>query len=253
MIVPGGRFREFYYWDSYWIVQGLLHCDMQATAKGMLKNFLAIVQRFGFIPNGGRIYYSMRSQPPLLPAMVKIYVDATNDTQFVEEAVHVLEDEFNFWLTYHAVSVNGHTLIRYGDRSYGPRPESYREDIQTAESFQTEEEKQAHYAELKAAAESGMDFSSRWFMNPDDDWSNKGTLKNLKTRSIVPVELNAILYWNANIIADFHRQLGNTAKVSEYEKHATNIMNVSRAGFSCPGRAGIDRLKTFESSSIKNC
>lgn len=81
VIVPGGRFREFYYWDSYWIVKGLLLSEMKKTTRGMLENFLSIVQRYGFIPNGGRIYYSMRSQPPLLCAMVKAYVDATNDTR----------------------------------------------------------------------------------------------------------------------------------------------------------------------------
>lgn len=28
VIVPGGRFREFYYWDSYWILRGLLLSEM---------------------------------------------------------------------------------------------------------------------------------------------------------------------------------------------------------------------------------
>lgn len=199
---------------------------MFETSKGMLENFLSIVQRFGFIPNGGRIYYSMRSQPPLFAGMVKIYVDATNDTEFAKKAVSVLEDEFNYWLENHTVDVKGHLLARYGDHSYGPRPESYREDIETAHSFKTEEEKQSHYSELKAAAESGMDFSSRWFMNPDDNWSRKGDLTNLKTRSIIPVELNAILYWNAKIIAEFYRVAGNQAKADEFEVNAEKLMQV---------------------------
>jgi alpha,alpha-trehalase len=60
--------------------------------------------------------------------------------------------------------VNGYSLARYGDRSNGPRPESYREDVLTAEVFETEEEKEDLYSELKAGAESGMDYSSRWFI-----------------------------------------------------------------------------------------
>lgn len=28
VIVPGGRFLEFYYWDSYWIIRGLLLSEM---------------------------------------------------------------------------------------------------------------------------------------------------------------------------------------------------------------------------------
>jgi len=63
-VVAGGRFREFYYWDSYWILEGLLFSGMYETAKGMLLNFFHIVETHGFIPNGGRIYYLNRSQPP---------------------------------------------------------------------------------------------------------------------------------------------------------------------------------------------
>lgn len=63
---PGGRFLEFYYWDSYWIILGLLHSEMQNTAKGMLLNFFSVIDRYGFIPNGGRIYYLTRSHPPML-------------------------------------------------------------------------------------------------------------------------------------------------------------------------------------------
>ena len=37
-IVPGGRFREMYYWDSYWTIQGLLVSEMPETVKGMAAN-----------------------------------------------------------------------------------------------------------------------------------------------------------------------------------------------------------------------
>ena len=33
-IVPGGRFREVYYWDSYWTILGLLQSEMTSTTKG---------------------------------------------------------------------------------------------------------------------------------------------------------------------------------------------------------------------------
>ena len=49
-IEPGGRFKEFYYWDSYWIIKGLLVCEMYDTVKGMLDNFLSIVEKYGFLP-----------------------------------------------------------------------------------------------------------------------------------------------------------------------------------------------------------
>lgn len=125
------------------------------TAKGMLENFLSIVQRFGFIPNGGRIYYSMRSQPPFLAPMIKTYVDTTSDFEFAIKNVELLANEFEFWMANHTVTINGYTLARYGDQSSGPRPESYKEDVDTGSEFETDEQREEHYSELKAAAESG--------------------------------------------------------------------------------------------------
>lgn len=129
VIVPGGRFREFYYWDSYWIIRGLLLSEMYTTVKGMLGNFFSIVESYGFIPNGGRIYYSKRSQPPLLIPMMKSYLDATNDVAFLKDNIDLMEKEFQHWMTNHTISVEKdgkrYTLARYKDASSGPRPESY--------------------------------------------------------------------------------------------------------------------------------
>ena len=72
-IVPGGRFREVYYWDSYWTILGLLVSGMEETVKGMLENFADLINKYGLIPNGNRVYYTKRSQPPLYIAMVEEY------------------------------------------------------------------------------------------------------------------------------------------------------------------------------------
>lgn len=191
----------------------------------MLNNFRSIIQRFGFIPNGGRIYYSARSQPPLLAAMIKSYVDSTNDIQFAKDSVEDLEREFQFWMNNHTVVVNGSILATYGDKSSGPRPESYKEDVETGYAFPTEEAKEEHYAELKAAAESGMDFSSRWFIK---DGTNKGELKDLKTRSVIPVDLNAILYWNAKIISEYFELAGESNKAKHYNEKANELLEVCK-------------------------
>jgi len=120
----------------------------------------------------------------------------------------------------HTVEVNGHTLVIYGDNSVGPRPESYWEDIETAKMYNTTEEKESVYSELKAAAESGMDFSSRWFIK---NGTNAGDLMDLKCRSIVPVELNAILFWNAKIISEFYAKVRNLTKAAEFEWKAQKL------------------------------
>ncbi|KAH8271604.1 hypothetical protein KR018_010892, partial [Drosophila ironensis] len=221
VIVPGGRFIEFYYWDSYWIVRGLLYCEMYDTVRGMINNFKSMVQRIGFIPNGGRVYYWGRSQPPYLTSMVKSYVEFTNDYQFAIDSLDELEHEFEFFMNNHSVQVKGHDMAVYRDSSTGPRPESYSEDVESAKVFQTDAEKEDHWSELKSAAESGMDFSSRWFI--DSAGGNSGNLTNLKCRSVVPVDLNSLLYWNAKLIAEFHTKAGNTAKAATYEEKAQKL------------------------------
>lgn len=226
VIVPGGRFREFYYWDSYWILKGLLLCEMRFTAKGMVSNFLDVVNRIGFIPNGGRIYYAMRSQPPLLIPMVQLIMDDMEDIEFLRQHIHTLDQEFNHWMTNHSVEVdhngNKYTLTRYYDQSQGPRPESYKEDVDCARFFDTNDKKEELYAELKAAAESGWDFSSRWFIM---NGTNKGNLTNLKTRSIIPVDLNAIMCWNARLMRDFHTRLGDVDKAEYYRNVHARFMD----------------------------
>lgn len=218
VIIPGGRFREFYYWDSYWIILGLLASEMFTTTQGMLENFISVVERYGFIPNGGRVYYMGRSQPPLLIPMVHEYIRATGNYNFVRDNIDTLEKEFQYWFTNKTIELNGHTVAMYGDQTSGPRPESYAEDFEAGEFFNSAEETEAHYSELKAAAESGMDFSSRWFV--DEEGGNNGSLFDLRTSSIVPVELNAILFGNAVILSNFYRLLGNETKANYYDEVA---------------------------------
>lgn len=223
-IIAGGRFLEFYYWDSYWIIRGLLVSEMYETARGILENFLSVIDRFGFIPNGGRIYYLARSHPPLLSGMIKSYVDATRNLTFAIDSIDLLVKEFEYFMANKTVIVKNHRLARYIDHSSGPRPESYREDVEVGRDFETEEERQNFYAECKAGGESGMDFSSRWFINENGE--NTGHLRELKTRSIIPVELNAILHWNAKIIAEFYGYAGNNDKKKEFEEKAEEILVV---------------------------
>lgn len=88
-IIPGGIFKELYYWDTYWIVNGLLLCDMTTTARGIIENIISLVNEFGFMPNGGRVYYLNRSQPPMLILMVLSYYRATNDFNFIQTVIGV--------------------------------------------------------------------------------------------------------------------------------------------------------------------
>ncbi|KAL1137712.1 hypothetical protein AAG570_009408 [Ranatra chinensis] len=219
VIIPGGRFREFYYWDSYWIVRGLLLSKMHKTVRGMLSNFVGIVDKYGFVPNGGRVYYTRRSQPPLLIPMVESYLEATGDYGFIKDNIHTLEKEYDFWINNRSVSVkkSGKTyrLALYSENSKGPRPESYKEDFRSAWALPDEDARNEFYSELKSAAESGWDFSSRWFVN---NGTNKGNITHIKIKQLVPVDLNSILCWNARLLADFYEKLNMTHKADQFRR-----------------------------------
>lgn len=154
----------------------------------------------------------------MLVPMMKTYIDATGDIDFLRSSVATMEKEFHFWMTNHTLNVQrdgiNYKVAHYADGSQGPRPESYREDVESARFFDGIEKKEAYYAELKAAAESGWDFSSRWFIN---DGTNVGNLTNLMTRSIIPVDLNALICWNAQLLGEFYTMLGDSVKAKEYK------------------------------------
>ncbi|GBP39856.1 Trehalase [Eumeta japonica] len=210
-MIPGGRFTEIYYWDTYWIIEGLLVSGMTDTARGIIENFIELLNTIGLVPNGSRWYYQQRSQPPLLTAMVDLYMRQTKDYDFLSANVRYLEKELEYWLDTQTVSfkMNGktYTMLHYNAPSSGPRPESYYEDYNNALYFDSSERRQEFYTDLKSAAASGWDFSSRWFI--DSDGNNSGNITAIHTRYIIPVDLNSIFASAVQTIASFHAQLGN--------------------------------------------
>ncbi|KAJ8912204.1 hypothetical protein NQ315_003808 [Exocentrus adspersus] len=221
-IIPGGRFRELYYWDSYWIMEGLLLSEMHKTVQGMLENLLSFVERYGYVPNGGRVYYLNRSQPPLLTLMVGLYVDATNNTKWLRKNIGTLETELKWWLTNRimAVEKNGvkYTLAHFGSDSGTPRPESYLEDIKTCAGYTEQNRKEDCYKDLKGGAESGWDFSSRWIFDPQG--GTEANLTSIQTRRVAPVDLNAYLCKAFEQLSRFYLKLGNPAKALYWKEKA---------------------------------
>lgn len=193
-IISGGRFKELYYWDSYWIVRGLIISNMMETAKGMIENFLHLVKRFGYVPIGSRIYYLGRSQPPLLTWMVYDYFAATGDIKWLKNIIPVVESELTYWLENNKLEmkVKGieYKLLRYSSVSkvMGPRPESYYEDYMNAKKV-PESIHDVFYTHITSAAESGWDFSSRWVTHSGDMQFNP---TDVTTAQILPVDLNSI-------------------------------------------------------------
>jgi len=203
-VVPGGRFREVYYWDSYFTMLGLVQSKRADLVKNMLDNFAHLITTVGHIPNGNRSYYLGRSQPPFFAAMVGLYGEATDSTQALRY-LDAMQAEYAFWMegaaavkpnTAHrrVVKLSDGTLLnRYYDDIAEPRPESYREDVKLGASL-TDSARALLYTNIRAAAESGWDFSSRWMRDPKD-------LRTLETTELAPVDLNSLMYHAERTIA----------------------------------------------------
>ncbi|KAJ6554990.1 glycoside hydrolase family 37 protein [Mycena vulgaris] len=207
-VVPGGRFREQYYWDSFWIVEGLLESELFSIANDTLQNFMDELEQFGFIPNGGRIYYLNRSQPPLFIQMLARYVAASNDTAILKRALPLAERELAWWAANRTVSVRSpftnatHAMAQYSVTNTAPRPESYLPDYLTvhdpAQPVLNASQSAELYAELASGAETGWDYSSRWLTNIT------AGLRSLNVKNTVPVDLNSILYKNRVLMAELY-------------------------------------------------
>ena len=210
-VVPGGRFREVYYWDSYFTMLGLVESGRTDLVANMLDNFAYLVETVGHVPNANRTYYLSRSQPPYFAAMVGLYATATDSTRALKY-LDAMEKEHAFWMegagdlkpgSAHRRVVrlaNGAVLNRYWDDRPEPRPESYREDYRLGQQVDAAH-REALYRNIRAAAESGWDFSTRWMRDPK-------SLLTLETTDLVPVDLNSLLYHAERTMAALHRVRG---------------------------------------------
>lgn len=223
-IVCGGRFTALYYWDSYFIMLGLAAAGKWDVVEGMVKNFAFLLRMYGHIPNGNRTYYIGRSQPPFFALMVRLLAGHKGKQVLVQYLPYLLI-EHHFWIkgssklretrpaTGRAVRMpDDEVLNRYYDNKSTPRPEGYREDVHTVLSAQQRLSTRTHL-DLRAAAESGWDFSARWCKEPMQ-------LYTVHTTDIVPVDLNCLLLILEQTIADAHRTMLNPIATKRYQQLA---------------------------------
>jgi alpha,alpha-trehalase len=244
-IVPGGRFTEVYYWDSYFTMLGLKESGEIKTIENSVDNFAYLINTYGHIPNGNRSYYLSRSQPPFFGMMVQLLASIKGKAVY-KKYLPALQKEYNFWMDGEATLKKGEAykrvvklddgtvLNRYCDDLDIPRQEGYKEDIKTAEEavlqqtmtmrFASEQAmneyinsaKKIAYKHLRSAAESGWDFGSRWFTDPTK-------ISTIHTTDFAPVDLNSLLYNLENIL------LANGGKVEK--KINTNRGNALKTLF----------------------
>jgi alpha,alpha-trehalase len=224
-VVPGGRFREIYYWDSYFTMIGLGASGRTDLLKNMLDNFAYLVDRVGFIPNGNRTYFLGRSQPPFFSSMVMLYAQYEGKDAAIQYLPQ-LEKEYAFWMNGEAtlqsagdakdrvVMLDSATVLnRYWDKFTTPRPEAHKEDVELAHRSGVDEGN--IYRHIRAAAESGWDFSSRWF-------GGAMNMINIETTEIIPVDLNSLLFHLENTLAELNSLNGNANRAEVFLKKAND-------------------------------
>lgn len=203
-VVPGGRFREIYYWDSYFTLLGLQAAGKDQLVRDMVENFAYLIDEVGHIPNGNRTYYLTRSQPPFFALMVEVLAEIEGPEVLAEFLPQLLA-EYDFWMdgadevsaeqpaVKHVVRLpDGSLLNRYYDAGDRPRAESYREDVLTIRESGRDSQTVARH--LRSGAESGWDYSARWFADGEN-------LSSIITTDIVPPDLNSLLLRLEEVIA----------------------------------------------------
>lgn len=222
-VVPGGRFTEVYYWDTYFTMLGLQESGNEDLVDGMLDNFAYEIDTFGHIPNGNRTYYLSRSQPPFFSYMVELAANVEGP-KIYQKYLPAMRKEYAYWMQGEKSTKPGEAsgnvvvlpdqtvLNRYWDELDTPRDESYAEDVQTA-SEATDRPANEVYRDLRSAAESGWDFSSRWF-------GDNKTLATIRTTSIIPVDLNSLLFHLETAIVAACGQGGDYQCVGEFSGRA---------------------------------
>lgn len=204
-IVPGGRFNEQFYWDTYFVMLGLAADGRWDDIYGMMRNYAYMMSKLRLIPTANRTYFVSRSQPPFLAFMVRLLSEEYGKNIYAE-FLPVMLAEYRFWMrgTKKALAegsfkrlvymADGDTFLnRYFDNKPTPRPDVGGEDLHTASL--TDRDSKKLFTDIRAGAESGWDFSSRWF-------EDARSMQSIVTTDIVPVDLNSLLFYLENTIAE---------------------------------------------------
>ena len=222
-IVPGGRFGEIYYWDSFFTMLGLQVSGRVDMIQNMVDNFSFLIDHVGYIPNGNRTYFIGRSQPPFYSLMVRLLAEEKGNDTLIKYLPQ-LEKEYAFWMkgseslnennvaVHHVAHMpDGSLLNRYWDENDTPRPESYREDVELAHHAK---DKATMYRHLRAGAESGWDFSCRWFKDVND-------FSTIHTTEIIPVDLNCLLFHLEETLLEAYKLSNNTTQQNLFAEGTT--------------------------------
>lgn len=175
-------YNELYYWDSYFMIQGLLDEKHKELVLGILDNLIYLFERFNIIPNASRLYLTSRSQPPFLTSFIWDLYDAFGmDKTWLREKMEVAEREYEtVWMG--TQKPNARQVYKGLSRYYDF---NYLNDI--------------------AETESGWDMTPRF---------------NRKALDYLPVDLNSLLYKYEMDFARYYDLVKDHGKSEEWKHKA---------------------------------
>lgn len=185
---PGGFFKMFVYWDSYFILLGLVVQGRWELAKGIVDNMVYAVEQLGHVPGyvSSKTACRSRSQPPFLTSAIREVAPFVDDRAWLARAVAAAEREYHgYWTaTPHLTELGLSRYIDAGDDGCVTVPDT------------------PHH---RAMAESGWDNTSRF--------GNDAT-------TVAPIDLNAQLFCYERDLADLSDRLGRPDAAAAWRDRA---------------------------------
>lgn len=189
---PGGTYASFgnmYDWDTYFINRGLLAQGQLAIAANHIRNYLFMVERYGFMPNGNATFFLTRSQTPVFPDSVWRYYQASGDKDLAYLAYPLLKREYqDYWnAPPHRTTTGLSTNWDSGDKSLSPQ--------------------------MAAEAETGLDWTP---------------IFNAQVTHCTPLITNCALVRYAQVLAALGDVVGQPAEAAQFRREAATRSGLIR-------------------------
>lgn len=177
-------YDELFYWDSYFMVQGLLDDQHRELNMGILEDLFSIFKRYKIIPNSSQTYMTSRSQPPFLTSFIFDMYNAYHlERKWLRDAIAIAKQEYETVWT-------------------GTRKPNARQVYQGLSRYYD-----FNYLHDIAETESGWDMTPRF---------------GRKALNYLPVDLNALLYKYEMDFSRAARILDNKDEAILWEKRAAD-------------------------------
>jgi alpha,alpha-trehalase len=194
-VKPGGFFKWFFYWDSYFTILGLVVQGEWQLAKEVVEGLVEEIEAFGRVPNynGSQSVCTSRSQSPFLTSVIREVYPSINDLAWFDRVAAAATREYeDYWLAepHHTELGLSRFIDLGGNGGCKTVPDS------------------PHY---RSIGESGWDNTPRF----GDD-----------ATQVVPVDLNCQLYRYEQDLAVFSDELSEKEKATLWRARADKRLDL---------------------------